>query len=216
MPRRTPVDRFRALAAVTVVFILSNPSAATAQQPGENHTGSTLAGAALGFYSGSVLGTAGSLLPCNRTLLGPKCALVSALGAGAVGSVAGALIGSDGASALRDRGRGALYGILIGGVAGAILQQGVRQYAWNDALLVAAYGAAIGAAPLGTLVGTGVGAAVGGLAWVALPRTGLADLVMLTLVGSTLGSLYDWVDGASDAGGVDGPVMAASLSVPFL
>jgi hypothetical protein len=91
----------------------------------------------------------------------------------------------------------------------------VRQYAWNDAVLVAMYGAAVGAAPRGPLVGTGIGAAFGGLAWLTLPHGGLADLVMLTVVGSTLGGLYDWIDEAVDGPGGSGPVMAATFSVPF-
>jgi hypothetical protein len=115
---------------------------------------------------------------------------------GAVGLVAGGVVGAESVDAVRDRARGSLYGLAIGGVAGLLLQQAVRQYAWNDALLVAAYGAAVGAAPWGVLIGTGAGTVVGALAWAVSPRGGWPDVILFGVVGGAVGGLADWVHGA--------------------
>jgi hypothetical protein len=64
------------------------------------------------------------------------------------------------------------------------------------------------------LIGTGVGAALGGLAWAVSPNGGVADLIMFTVLGSTLGNLYDWVDGAAAANGGPRVTSAFSISVP--
>jgi len=172
-----------------------------------------VAGAALGFYSGGAVAVVGSLFPCNRTLLGPKCVAVSgAVGAG-VGLMAGRVIGRHDADGVRDRARGALYGTIIGGGVGAVLQQAVRQYGWTDAVTVALFGGAVGAAPRGTLVGTGAGAALGGVLWLAHRRDGLPNLMLLTVLGGAVGGLYEWVDGALDADRAGGPSLAASFSI---
>lgn len=172
----------------------------------------TLGGAALGLYSGTTFGLVGSLLPCDRTVLGAGCSRTGAIVGGALGLISGGVIGAHDTDEVRDRARGAVYGLLIGGLVGGVLQNEVRQYAWNDALLVAAYGAAVGAAPMGALIGTGVGAAVGGLAWSLSPRGGFQDLIMFSLIGATAGGLYDWVHGAVDAQ-TAGPTLATSFSV---
>jgi len=186
--------------AAVVLLTLSAvaPEAGSAQQSDGTWL-SAGGGGLLGLYSGTALGLAGGLLPCDRTTLGPGCPLVTAVAGGTLGLVTGGLIGSESVDAIRDRGRGALYGLLIGGFAGSILQESVRQYSWSDAVMVAGYGAAVGAAPRGTLIGTGVGAVAGGLAWAFSPRGGVQDLIMFTLVGAALGGLYDWVDGVGDA-----------------
>jgi hypothetical protein len=200
------------MAALACAVALCGGGRLTAQ----DHRGSgaaTVGGAALGLYSAGAFGLVGSLLPCDRTVLGPGCSRVSAAAGGALGLVSGAVIGWEDTDQIRDRGRGALYGLVIGGVVGSILEKSVRQYAWNDAVLVAAYGAAVGAAPAGTLLGTGVGAVVGGLAWAFSPRGGIQDLFMFTLVGSALGGLYDWVNGAIDARGSNGPRIQSTFSI---
>lgn len=188
---------------------------ASAQRAVAQGTVSTGSGAALGLYSAGMFGLMGSLLPCDRTLLGPGCVGVSAVAGGALGFVSGGLVGAEDEDKVRDRARGALYGTLIGAAAGTILQRAVRQYGAEDALLVAVYGGAVGAAPRGTLIGTGVGAVVGGVAWAASPRGGLQDLILFTAVGSTVGGLCDWAAGAVDArdGGGRGFSTAFSIAV---
>ena len=159
---------------------------------------STVGGAALGLYAGGFFGVVGSLLPCERTVRGRTCVGISGAAGAATGLIAGGVIGYEDEGAIGSRARGAIYGSLIGAAAGFVLQRAVRQYAWNDALLVAAYGAAVGAAPRGTLIGLGIGALIGSAAWALSPRGGMQDLIMFTLVGSALGGLYDWAHGAVD------------------
>ena len=199
--------------AALALAISATGSRSVSAQASDGTELSAGAGALLGLYSGTALGLAGGLLPCDRTTLGPGCPLVTAVGGGALGLVTGGLIGSASIDAVGDRGKGALVGALVGGFVGSILQESVRQYSWSDALLVAGYGAAVGAAPRGTLVGTGVGAVVGGLAWAFSPRGGIQDLIMFTLVGAAAGGLYDWVDGVGDARNRGSPVLAFSVVI---
>jgi len=207
--RPTPALRRVGFAAAALALAAASASA----QESDDNAFATVGGAALGLYSAGAFGLVGSLFPCDRTLWGPNCTRVSAVAGGAIGLVSGGLIGRDDADQIRDRGRGALYGLLIGSFVGSIIQESVRQYAWDDALVVAAYGAAIGAAPEGTLVGTGVGAVVGGLAWALSPRGGLQDLIMFTLIGSAIGGIYDWVNGAVDARGSNDPQLQPMVSI---
>lgn len=200
--------------ALALALALGVPTKVSAQS-GDPGDASVLAGASLGLYSGGALAIAGSLFPCNRTLLGPKCVAVSAMVGAGAGLVAGRAIGSESTDAVRDRGRGALYGMLIGGAVGAVLQQAVRQYGWTDAVTVALFGGAVGAAPRGTLIGTGAGVALGGLLWAGHHQDGLANLLLMTLAGAAVGGLYDWVDGALDADGDGGPAVSTSFSVPI-
>lgn len=183
-------------------------------QTEETGRASSIAGATLGLYSAGALAFAGSLFPCNRTRLGPKCAMVSGIVGAGAGVAAGWAIGGDSTSELRDRARGALYGALIGGTVGAVLQQAVRQYTWTDAVTVGLFGAAVGAAPEGGLIGTGIGAALGGLLWAGHRQDGLSNLMLMILAGGAVGGLYDWVNGALDAdsGGATVPV---SFSIPI-
>lgn len=182
-------------------------------QRSDGTTASKIGGAALGLYSGGMFGVVGSLLPCDRTLLGRGCAGFSGAVGGALGLISGGLIGTEDRDAIRDRARGAGYGALMGYAVGLVLQRAVRQYGWNDALLVGGYGAAIGASPFGTLIGTGVGAVVGGVAWAASPRGGVQDLIMFTLVGSAVGGLYDWTAGAVDSRHRGGPRLTSGFSI---
>lgn len=210
----TKTHRALLASALLSTLLSARPGAALAQDS-DGTALSAGGGALLGLYSGTALGLVGGLLPCDRTTLGPGCPLATAVAGGALGLVAGGLIGSEDVDAARRRSRGALYGLLIGGFAGGFLQEAVRQYAWTDAVLVAGYGAAVGAAPRGTLIGTGVGAVAGGLAWALSPRGGIQDLILFSVVGGAVGGLADWAGGAFDARDRPGSemVMAFSLAV---
>jgi len=162
-------------------------------------TASTLGGVALGAYSGSVLGLLGSVLPCNRTLYGPKCAATGASVGGALGVAMGGLIGAQNQDETIVRLEGAGVGALIGSGVGIILRRAVRQYDWEDAATVAVVGGAFGATPVGSGIGLGTGAVVGSLVWLTFPRAGLQDFILFTMAGAALGGMVDWADGASDA-----------------
>ena len=162
-------------------------------------TASTLGGVALGAYSGSVLGLLGSVLPCNRTLYGPKCAATGASVGGALGVAMGGLIGSQNQDETIVRLEGAGVGALIGSGVGIILRRAVRQYDWEDAATLGVIGGAFGATPMGSGVGLGAGAVVGGVVWLAFPRAGLQDFILFSLAGAAVGGMIDWADGAANA-----------------
>lgn len=203
---------------VLVAILLAGIHAAGARelvaQGGGGSTSGALAGAALGLYSGGMLGVVGGLLPCDRTLHGRVCVAASGSVGAATGLIGGGVIGHRDEDQVRDRARGAAYGALIGTGLGFVLQQAVRQYAWNDALLVGAYGAAVGAAPRGTLVGTGLGMVVGAAAWAFSPHGGVQDLIMFTVVGSALGGLLDWGERAVNARRGGAGSVTSTFSIP--
>lgn len=191
------LSHLRAL-SICVILALAVPATVRAQSF-QGSTASTWGGVALGAYSGSVLGLLGSLLPCNRTLYGPKCAATGASVGGAVGVAMGGLIGAQNQDEIIIRLEGAGVGALIGSGVGIVLRQAVRQYDWEDAATVAVVGSAFGATPVGSGVGLGVGAVAGGIVWVAFPRAGLQDFILFSLAGAVIGGMVDWVDGADDA-----------------
>ncbi len=175
----------------------------------------TAAGLSLGMYSGSVLGLLGTMMPCNRTLVGGRCTASGASAGGAVALAMGGLIGAQNTGDLRDRAESAGWGALAGGVVGVVMRSAVRQYQWSDALAFAAVGGAIGAASDGAWVGGAAGLAVGSLAWLVVPKAGLPEAVMLTLAGVAAGGLVDWAKGAGDANRIGTTSVGANFSVPI-
>lgn len=158
-----------------------------------------LGGGALGFYSGGMLGLVGTMMPCNRILHGDRC-VASGVGTGAaMGLVMGGLIGGQNTLALEQRFESAGVGALVGAAVGVGLRSAVRQYGWADVGAAAMLGGAFGAAPTGSLIGTGAGAVTGALVWWLLPRSTVADMIMMTMVGAAVGGLVDWGEGAATA-----------------
>ena len=203
----------RSLLLTALFAIVATAFTPCAAQTPEGDALSTLRGAVLGASSGATLGLLGSLLPCNRTLLGHRCALVGASAGGVVGLTVGGIMGAEDERAVRARFEHAGVGALIGAVAGLVLRRGVRQYGWADVAAMSALGGAIGASARGAGLGAGIGAATGAVVWKIFPKAGIQDLFLFTLAGTALGGLYDWADGAASArgsGGVPGP----SFSIP--
>lgn len=158
-----------------------------------------IGGGALGFYSGSMLGLVGTMMPCNRVLHGGPC-VASGVGTGAaMGMVMGALIGGENTLALDERFEHAGVGALVGAAVGMGLRSAVRQYGWADVGAATMLGGAFGAAPTGSLIGTGAGAVTGALVWWLVPGSTVADMVMMTMVGAAVGGLLDWGEGAATA-----------------
>lgn len=160
---------------------------------------SQIGGGALGFYSGGVLGLVGTMMPCNRVLNGGPCVASGAGTGAAMGMVMGALIGGENTLAIEDRFQNAGVGALVGVAVGVGLRSAVRQYGWADVGAAAMLGGAFGAAPTGSLIGTGAGAATGALVWWLVPRSTVADMVMMTMLGAAVGGLLDWGEGAATA-----------------
>jgi hypothetical protein len=207
----------RAATAVGLVVALAGmPLGADAQitTAPEGSSGSTWGGVALGAYSGTVFGLLGTMLPCNRTLAGARCAASGASAGAALGLAMGGIIGSQNEDAIIARAESAGWGALAGAVVGAVMWKAVRQYSYTDAAMIAAVGGAIGAAPKGAGLGAGVGAATGALAWWLLPDSGLPNFVMLTLAGVAVGGMVDWGLGAGDAKGSE-PFLTPTFSIPI-
>lgn len=171
----------------------------TSAQTYEGDLLAQLGGGALGFYSGGMLGLVGTMMPCNRILHGDRC-VASGVGTGAaMGLVMGGLIGGQNTLALEQRFESAGVGALVGAAVGVGLRSAVRQYGWADVGAAAMLGGAFGAAPTGSLIGTGAGAVTGALVWWLLPRSTVADMIMMTMVGAAVGGLVDWGQGAATA-----------------
>ncbi len=168
----------------------------------------------LGAYSGAGLGMLGTMMPCNRTLVGAKCTASGASAGSALALAMGGLIGAQNQDDLKQRFTDAGIGTLVGGVIGLGLRRGVRQYGWNDVIVSAAIGGAVGAAPTGAMYGAGAGVVVGSLVWLLVPEGGLPEAIMLTLAGVMVGGLVDWADGAGDANRRVDPVFGPSFSIP--
>jgi len=187
-------------------------------QTSEGSTASALGVGALGAYSGAVLGLVGASGPCNRLLWGAACPRAAAALGGTLGLAAGMVLGANDSAALGGRLRSAGYGAVAGTLMGFALSAVVRQYAWPDALAVAAVGAAVGASPEGSGLGLGVGAAVGALSWLAIPRFNVGDAISTALVGLTLGGVTGWISEAahsrSRSSAPPAPVLSLRLRVP--
>lgn len=197
---RLATDVTRAIrTGLVCILLVAVTATAVHAQAFRGSTASTLGGVALGAYSGSVLGLLGSVLPCNRTLYGPKCAATGASVGGALGVAMGGLIGSQNQDETIVRLEGAGVGVLIGSGVGIILQRAVRQYDWKDAVTVGVIGGAVGATPIGSGVGLGAGAVVGGVVWLVFPQAGLQDFILFSLAGAAVGGMIDWADGAASA-----------------
>lgn len=196
-----------------LVVGLTLPSSASAQSF-EGSTLSTFGGLVLGAYSGAGLGMLGTMMPCNRTLVGGRCTASGASAGSALALAMGGLIGAQNQGDLQDRFTNAGIGTLIGGVVGVGLRRGVRQYGWNDVIVSAAIGGAIGAAPRGAMYGAGAGVVAGSIVWLIIPDGGLPEFIMLTLAGVTVGGLVDWAQGAADANRRVEPVFGPGFSIP--
>lgn len=203
--------------SVVAALVLSGPAVAgpVGAQTLEGTTLSMAGGAALGMYSGAMTSLVGSLLPCNRTLTGGRCAASGASVGAALGLTMGGLIGAESQDDIVGRLEGAGYGALVGVAIGVGLRRAIRQYQWGDAAAMAMYGAAVGAAPRGSLIGVGVGAAVGGVVWLAFDDAALPDFLMFALAGSAVGTLLDWAHGAATVRQRPPSPFSSSFSIPF-
>lgn len=193
------MTRVSASGLVALCVLATLPSGEARGQTYEGNSWTTVEGAALGLYSGGVLGLVGTMMPCNRTIQGERCT-ASGVGAGAaMGMVMGGLIGAQNTNALDLRLESAGIGVLAGAGVGVGLRRAVRQYGWGDVGAAALVGGAFGAAPRGSLIGLGAGTVTGAVAWWLVPDSGIADFVMLSLVGAAVGGIVDWIRGAASA-----------------
>ncbi|MCL7971793.1 MAG: hypothetical protein M8866_06850 [marine benthic group bacterium] len=220
--QRKTRSRGRRAAVVLLVFFtaglgsgaLSSASAQSTEGSGE----AAVAGAALGLYSGTALGTLSSIIPCNQTLAGIRCVrTVATLGAG-IGTMSGLALGLDDADAVwRAYGRAGI-GLAAGSVFVLALKPFVDKWSWGDVGAGAVVGSSIAAGGSGAWVGLLVGTGVGMALWQAVPSFDLPNAVGLGLIGMAVGGFTSWVVRAVESGGEpdsDLPVLQFDLGVPW-
>ena len=181
----------------------------------EGSTAARLGGAALGLYSGSLLGLSGSTLACSQAA-GPRtCARIALAGGGAVGGIAGGLLGDADSDDVGEAYRAAGYGALAGAAVGVLVKELVYYYDWVDVLAFMALGAAIGPVAPGAGLGLAAGAAVGFGIRLVVPSFELTDVAALGGIGLALGGLAAWALEAAEERG-DSDDTGSSLTFDLL
>ncbi len=214
-PFRYPESRLAVLFAVLLALGVTSRLAAQTFEPDAGTPTAAVAGGAIGLLSGTILGTAGSVIPCSQTYAGPRCVRVGAAIGGTVGLVSGLLIGSSQNDEIDTRLIGAGVGLGVGFAASFALRPLIQNFGWEDAAAISLLGAAIGASPRGAVLGLGVGTAVGLVLWQAVPSLKLPDAVATALGGLAVGALTDWTASAINARSDQGRTLAFSMQAPF-
>jgi len=190
------------ISAMLLTALLCSGVELSAQEANDSSEGSTWAavgGAALGAYSGTVLGTLGSLIPCTRTYEGPACVRPAAIGGGIIGGLSGATLGAVDASRVGDAFVAGAIGATVGGAALLAVQPFLERWSWGDVAAGAVIGGAVAASGPGAAIGFGAGAIVGVATWQLIPSVKLPDALAVTLFGLAAGGIGGWVWRAVDA-----------------
>lgn len=199
-----------ALCSVGLVVAYATP--ARAQTSGS--TWAAIGGGALGLYSGAVLGSMGSWLPCNRTYQSMTCVRTSTVAAGVLGAASGVVIGAVDSETLGDAALGAGIGFAAGAAAGVIMKPFLQRFGWDDVAAVGLMGGAIGASPVGAVIGLGAGTVIGVALWQLVPSIELSDALAFSVGGMALGGLTGWVYRALDVESSQ-PAPAAHAAIPI-
>jgi hypothetical protein len=190
------------IAAIWLFALSCGSAELRGQETTDSTDGSTWAavgGAALGAYSGTVLGALGSLIPCTRTYEGPACVRPAAIGGGIIGGLGGATIGAVDASLIENSVVAGVIGASVGGAALLAVQPFLERWSWGDVGAGAVIGGAVAASGPGAAIGFGAGAIVGVATWQLIPSVKLPDAVAVTLFGLAAGGIGGWVWRAIDA-----------------
>ena len=196
---------FQAVGRVGTIWLFTLFCGSTvlgAQETDDSSDGSAWAavgGAALGAYSGTVLGAVGSLMPCTRTYEGPACVRPAAIGGGLIGGLSGAALGAVDASRVGDAFVAGAIGATVGGAALLAVQPFLERWSWGDVGAGAVIGGAVAASGPGAAIGFGAGAIIGVATWQLFPSVKLPDAVSVTLFGLAAGGIGGWVWRAIDA-----------------
>ncbi len=183
----------KTIAVTTALAVAALALTARAARAQEGSDLARVGGGALGLYSGAVLGTVGSLIPCSQTYAGARCVRGVGILGGLTGLAAGFYLGDLDEDAVVDAYRGAGYGLLIGSAAGLVLKEVVERYNWADVAATGLVGAAIGSSAKGAALGLAAGSLVGlGLYW-AVPSFDIPNTVGVAVMGMALGGIAYWV-----------------------
>lgn len=177
-------------------------TAGQATSTGSAADGSTWAavgGAALGAYSGTVLGTVGSLIPCTRTYEGPACVRPAAIAGGLIAGISGASLGAADAGRVEDYFVAGAIGATVGAGALLAIQPLLERWSWADVGAGALVGGAVASSGTGAAIGFGAGVVIGVAAWQLVPAMKLPDAAAVTLFGLAAGGIGGWVFRALDA-----------------
>ena len=172
---------------------------AIAAQDAAGSTWAAVGGAALGAYSGTVLGTVGSLIPCTRTYEGPACVRPAAIAGGLIGGISGASLGAADAGRVEDYLVAGVIGAGVGAAALLAAQPFLERWSWGDVGAGALVGGAVASSGTGAAIGFGAGAVIGVAAWQLIPAMKLPDAAAVTLFGLAAGGIGGWVFRALDA-----------------
>ena len=178
----------------------------------EGSTWAAVGGAALGAYSGTVLGTVGSLIPCTRTYEGPACVRPAAIAGGLIAGISGASLGAADAGRVEDHFVAGAIGATVGAAAMLAIQPLLERWSWGDVGAGALVGGAVASSGTGAAIGFGAGAVIGVAAWQLIPSMKLPDAAAVTLFGLAAGGIGGWVFRALDAHEIDNGGEAAVLS----
>lgn len=180
------------------LFLAAIPHQALGQET-KSSPAVAVAGGALGLYSGAMLGTVGSIVPCSQTYSGARCVRWSAAVSGTIGLAGGLLVGAADQDRIATAGKSAGIGFLVGSAVGLGLKPFAQRFGWQDVAAVGLLGGAIGASPKGAGIGLGVGAAVAAVLSLSLSDFTFPDVLGTALAGLTIGSLSGWVVDGIDA-----------------
>jgi hypothetical protein len=161
-----------------------------------------------------MLGLAGGVLPCAQVAATRGCSRIALGAGGAIGGVAGGLLGDADAGRVEDALRASGYGVLAGAVVGLVTKELVYYYGWRDVAAFAALGAAIGPVAPAAAIGFAAGGVLGFGLSLIIPSMELTDVAALGGVGLAVGGLAAWTIKAADArddSGASGPTLTVDL-----
>lgn len=160
--------------------------------PTEGSTGASIAGAALGGFSGVMLGTLGSIIPCSQTYAGAACVRVAAIAGGGIGLAGGIYLGAGSTEAIERAARGAGIGLLFGSAAGVGMKLFLPRFGWADVAATGLIGASIGASAGGAALGLAAGSVIG-FGMFALDKSfGVPNAASIGLMGAAVGGIGSW------------------------
>ncbi len=200
--------RPRSVPVVVLALLVCLVPARLVGQEGDAWT--VVGGVALGFTSGSVLGTVGGLMPCGYALSPDRCTGIWAVSGAAIGGLAGYRVGRFDPSRIGELGKSAAIGVGAGLVVGAAIAPFVNYYGWRDVIAVGFIGGSIGASPTGAAIGLGVGLATGTVLWLVLDQVTTQDLLQTAMLGLAVGGLSGWA-----AEGLEAQLTLPALSLEF-